>query len=79
MKNYFENTIEPKPKHGSEGEYREFVGKWDSNLTYSGDRFGHDVYCAKCNNWNTVENTSILFKFMSCKNCGTSFLDKTLC
>jgi len=73
---YFENTIEPKPKHGDNGEYRQFVGIWNNNLTYSGDRFGRDIYCAKCNNWNTVKDTPLLFQFMNCKKCNTSFLEK---
>jgi len=70
---YFENTQEPAPAHGAKGPYREFIGAWSEDLIYSGDRMGRDIYCAKCNHWNTVKGTSILFEFMSCKNCNASF------
>jgi hypothetical protein len=74
MTDFYPNTIEPTPTHGSEGEYRRFFGKWDENLQYSGDRFGCDVYCGKCNHWNTVEGTNILFSVCgNCKNCGERF------
>lgn len=73
---FYENKIEPKPAHGTKGEYREFIGQWSKDLQYSGDRLGCDIYCASCNHWNTVKGTGILFEFMSCKNCGTSLIKK---
>lgn len=70
------NTIEPKPKHGSNGKYNMFIGKWNGT-DYSGDRAGCDIYCAYCNHWNTVEGTNILFSVIGvCKNCGKSLSDK---
>lgn len=66
-----ENTT---PKHGDRGEYREFIGHWTPELSYTGDKCGRDIYCANCNTWNTVEGTHLLFTVMgNCKNCGTSF------
>nr|DAI89639.1 MAG TPA: NUDIX domain protein [Caudoviricetes sp.] len=68
------NTIEPKPKHGQEGQHREFIGYWDKELSYSGDRLGCDIYCSNCNHWSTVKGTNILFSVCGkCKNCGTKF------
>lgn len=71
---FYINTIEPKPKHGEQGQHCTFIGAWDKNLQYSGDRLGNDIYCANCNYWSTVKGTGILFSIIGeCKNCGTSF------
>ncbi len=76
---FYKNTIHPKPKHASSGEHRQFIGSWDENLQYSGDRLGNDVYCSNCDNWSTVKGMGILFSIIgNCKNCGQSFLEKNV-
>lgn len=74
---YYLNTIEPKPQHGHQGEYRRFMGEWydaGHSLQHTNDRFGHDIYCANCNHWSTVKDTNILYSVVGkCKVCNTSF------
>lgn len=59
-----------QPKHGDRGTYRQFYSK-------ERDRFGHDLWCACCNTWNTVEGTGVMFSLLGkCKNCGAPFGDR---
>ncbi len=68
--------MDNKQEHGQEGKHRVFIGKWDENLQYSGDREGNDIYCGNCDTWNTVEGTNILFSVVGeCKKCCHRFCD----
>lgn len=59
-----------QPQHGQRGTFRVF----DDKRAY---RQGHDLYCACCNTWNTVEGTSVMFSLLGqCKNCGAPFGDR---
>jgi hypothetical protein len=61
--NFYPHSVDIKPKHGAEGQYREFISA-------EKDRCGCDIYCSYCDHWNTVLNTNILFSVIGrCKNC----------
>lgn len=71
--------MENKPAHGQRGDHREFIGKWDVNIQYSGDREGCDIYCGNCDTWNTVEGTNILYSVVGkCKKCGHPFREPVI-
>ena len=85
---FVKNTKEPRPKHGSKGEYRTFSKDYDTKtfvlangetetITYStGSISGCDLYCENCNNYSTVKGTHFLWGVIdgACKVCGTSFI-----
>lgn len=85
---YYPNTKTPAPKHLAKGEYRTFnkVETKDfilpdgsiEQITYNGSSISaSDIFCGKCNHWNTHLNENLFFSIVGkCKNCNQPFSDE---